>query len=140
MANSVCFAVRLPSGFLESWSDRISKLLSGVRSSCDILAKNSDLYFEVSANCSGLIFERLPGLFDLLILLLDFGILMGQQLGLFLQFLIGLLQFLLPALQLLGQRLRLLEQVFRAHVGLDRVEHDADALGQLIEERPGESG
>ncbi len=34
----------------------------------------------------------------------------------------------------LGQRLRLLEQVFRAHVGFDGVEHDADRLGQLIEE------
>ena len=44
------------------------------------------------------------------------------------------LQLLLPALQLLGQRLRLLEQVLGPHVGLDRVEHDADALGQLVEE------
>ena len=43
-------------------------------------------------------------------------------------------QLLLLRLQLVGQRLRLLEQLFRAHVGGDRVEHDADALGQLVEE------
>ena len=39
-------------GFLHSWSERISRLLSGVRSSCDMLARNSDLYFDVSASCS----------------------------------------------------------------------------------------
>ena len=30
----------------------MSKLLSGVRNSCDMFARNSDLYFEVSASCS----------------------------------------------------------------------------------------
>ena len=34
---------RLPSLFWQSWSDRISRLFSGVRSSCDMLARNSDL-------------------------------------------------------------------------------------------------
>ena len=51
-ANSTCLPLRLPSGFLQSWSERISRLLSGVRSSCDMFARNSDLYFEVSASCS----------------------------------------------------------------------------------------
>ena len=37
-------------------------------------------------------------------------------------------------LQLLGERLRLLQQLLGPHVGGDRVEHDADALGQLVEE------
>ncbi len=45
------------------------------------------------------------------------------------------LQFLLLQLELARQRLRLLQQVFRARVGLDRMEHDADALGELIEKR-----
>ncbi len=52
LENSTCLALRLPSVFLQSWSERISRLLSGVRSSCDMLARNSDLYFEVSASCS----------------------------------------------------------------------------------------
>ena len=47
-ANSTCFADRLPSGFSVSCWPRIKMLLSGVRSSCDMLARNSDLYFEVS--------------------------------------------------------------------------------------------
>ena len=82
----------------------------------------------------GLFFERLPGLLDFLVLAFDFLVLMGEQPGLFLQLLVGLLQLFLAALQLLGQRLRLLEQIFGAHVGVDRIEHDADALGQLVEE------
>ncbi len=45
------------------------------------------------------------------------------------------LQFLLPRLELAGQQLRLHQQVLGAHPGLDRVEHDADAFGQLGEER-----
>src|SRR4051794_39003461 len=49
-ANSTCLAVRLPSGLSVSCWPRIRMLLSGVRSSCDMLARNSDLYFEVSAS------------------------------------------------------------------------------------------
>ena len=49
---STCFAVRLPLSFAASTFDRISSELSGVRSSCDMFARNSDLYFELSASCS----------------------------------------------------------------------------------------
>ena len=51
-ANSTCLPVRFPSGFSASWLARMSRLLSGVRSSWDMLARNSDLYFEVRASCS----------------------------------------------------------------------------------------
>ena len=51
-ANSVCFSLRLPCGLSASSLDRISSELSGVRSSWLMLARNSDLYFEVSASCS----------------------------------------------------------------------------------------
>jgi len=37
---------------LASCRERINMLLSGVRSSCDMLARNSDLYLEVKASCS----------------------------------------------------------------------------------------
>ena len=51
-ANSTCLRVRLPSGFsLSSLASRSSEL-SGVRSSCDMLVRNSDLYFEDRASCS----------------------------------------------------------------------------------------
>ena len=42
-ANSICFSVRLPSGLSASSFARISSELSGVRSSCDMFARNSDL-------------------------------------------------------------------------------------------------
>ena len=37
----------------------------------------------------GLLFQRLPGLLDFLVLAFDFLVLVGQQAGLFLQFLVG---------------------------------------------------
>ena len=51
-ANSTCLAVRVFSGLSKRSLDRMSKLLRGVRSSCDMLARNSDLYLEVRASCS----------------------------------------------------------------------------------------
>ena len=49
--------------------------------------------------------------------------------------LVRLLQFLLLRLKFAGELLRLLQQIFRAHRRLNRVEHDADGLRQLFEER-----
>src|SRR5207247_933755 len=49
-ANSTWRAVRFPSAFSVSWWARMSRLLSGVRSSWDMLARNSDLYLEVRAS------------------------------------------------------------------------------------------
>ncbi|MNC88058.1 hypothetical protein D3C83_38400 [compost metagenome] len=43
LANSICFGVRLPPTLSARSRARISRLLSGVRSSCDMLARNSDL-------------------------------------------------------------------------------------------------
>src|ERR1051326_5744161 len=51
-ANCTCLELRFSSLFSANWRERISMLLSGVRSSCDMLARNSDLYLEVSASCS----------------------------------------------------------------------------------------
>ena len=59
---------------------------------------------------------------------------LAQRRGLLLQALVGLLELLLLALQLAGEELGLLEQPFGAHVRRDRVEHDADRLGELVEE------
>ena len=47
----------------------------------------------------------------------------------------GVLELLVGLLQLLGERLRLLQQVLGPGVGLDGVDHDADRLGELVEER-----
>ena len=102
-------------------------LLSGVRSSCDMLARNSDLYFEVSDKLGGLLFQRAARLFDFLVLALHLDVAFGELLGLLLELFVGLLQFLLLGLQFAGKLLRLLQQAFGLHRRLDRVQHDADA-------------
>ena len=51
-ANSTCFDVSVASRFSASSFERINRLFSGVRNSCDMFARNSDLYLEESANCS----------------------------------------------------------------------------------------
>ena len=51
LAYSTCLAVRFRPGFCASSRARISRLFSGVRSSCDMFARNCDLYFEASASC-----------------------------------------------------------------------------------------
>ena len=83
----------------------------------------------------GLLLERAARLLDLLVLALDLGVLLGELLGLRRQLLVGLLQLALARLQLDGQLLRLLQQALGAHRRLDRVEHDADRLRELLEER-----
>src|SRR5205807_2641796 len=57
---------------------------------------------------------------------LDLGFLLRKQLGLFLQFRVRFLQ-------LLRQGLALFEQFFRPHSSCNRVEHNANALRQLVE-------
>ena len=81
-----------------------------------------------------LLLERAAGLLDFLVLALDFGVLLGELLGLRRQLLVGLLQLGLPGLQLDGQLLRLLQQALGAHRRFDGVEHDADRLRELLEE------
>ena len=50
LAYSTWVSVMLSSGLSSSCSARISRLFSGVRSSCDMLAMNSDLYFDETAS------------------------------------------------------------------------------------------
>ncbi len=50
-AYSTCLGVRLRDGFCASNWARMSRLLSGVRSSWLMLARNSDLYLEASDSC-----------------------------------------------------------------------------------------
>ena len=83
----------------------------------------------------GLLLERPPRLLDLVVLALDLDVLLRQLLRLERQLFVGLLQLGLPRLQLQRQLLRLLQQVLGAHRGFDGVEHDADRLRQLLQER-----
>ncbi len=89
----------------------------------------------------GALLQDLPRLLDLGVLDLDVAVLLGQQLGLLLQFGIGRLEGLLPVLQLLRpvaqllrELLRLLQQLLGRGVDADRVDAGRDHLGQLVEE------
>ena len=83
----------------------------------------------------GLFFQRFLGLLDFAVLGFHFGLLLGQQLRFFLQLGVGGLQLELLAAQLFGQRLALLQQLLGPHGGGDGVQHDADGLRELVEER-----
>ena len=122
-------------GSCDSWSDRMSRLLSGVRSSCDMLARNSDLYFEVRASCLAFSSSAWRACSTSWFLRSTSWFWWASSRAFSCS---SWLVFCSSSCRLcnsLGQRLRLLEQVLRAHVGFDGVEHDADDFGQLIEER-----
>ena len=99
-----------------------------------MLARNSDLYFEVSASSAAFSSSARRACSTSRVLALDLGVLLGQQLGLGAQFLVGLLQLALARLQFHRELLGLREQAFGAHGGLDGVEDRADALRQQVEE------
>ena len=54
LANSTCLSVRFRGAFSASCWPRMRMLFSGVRSSCDMLARNSDLYRDVIASSDAL--------------------------------------------------------------------------------------
>ena len=82
----------------------------------------------------GLLLEPAPRQLDLLVLDLDVAVLLGQQARLLLELVVGLAQLLGLLLELLREALGLGQQLLGAHVGADRVEHDADRLGDPGEE------
>ena len=131
--------------------ERISRLFSGVRSSWDMLARNCDLYLEVSASCSA--FSSSPAGRSIWRSSLD-SRLAGSPFStssLLLQ--LVLLRLLAPELARLLLQSRLSpssccwlcsswvsdcdcfsSSSVRMFAAM-RVEHDADALGELVEER-----
>src|SRR6476469_7774714 len=84
-AYSICFSVRFFGLLSASSFARMSTLLSGVRSSCDMLARNSDLYLLVASS-------SFP--FSCAIFFNEFGIDLPQFFFLCFQFFFGSLQFL----------------------------------------------
>ena len=100
-----------------------------------MLARNSDLYFDVSASSAAFSSSARRACSTSLFLRSTSTFCSASCLRLQRQLLVGLLELGLPRLQLDRQLLRLLQQVLGPHRRLDRVEHDADRLGQLLEER-----
>ena len=108
--------------------ERRAQLVRHVREELGLVARGE-------RQLRGLLFQRPARLLDFLVLALHLGVLLGEQLRLGGQLLVGLLQLLLLRLQLAGELLRLLEQALGAHRRLDGVEHHADGAGELLEER-----
>ena len=133
--NSICLPDRLPAVFSASCWLRIRIELSGVRNSCDMLARNSDLYLEVSASSAAFSSSARRACSTSAFLRSTSAFCSASSRGLGGQFLVGVLQFALARLQFDRELLRLREQAFGAHRRFDRVEDDADALRQLVEER-----
>ena len=133
-ANSTCLGVRLPAGvvgqLLAEDEDGVERRAQLVRH----VGQELGLVLRGQRQLGGLLLEGAAGLLDFAVLALDLGVLLGEQPGLGGQLFVGLLQLALPRLQLDGQLLRLLEQALGAHRRLDRVEHHADARGELLEE------
>ena len=100
-------------GFWASSRARISRLLSGVRSSWDMLARNCDLYLEASASCCARSSSscRACSISAFLVSMSRFCA--GEQCRLVLQLGVGALQLLLPGLQLPRPRLQLAGQPLR---------------------------
>src|SRR5690348_11680838 len=82
-----------------------------------------------------LLFQCSASLFDFLIFAFDFGVLFGELLRFQSKLLIFLLQLALLSGEFAGELLRLLQQAFGLHRGFDGIENDADARGELLEER-----
>ena len=137
-ANSTCFAVRFCAEFCASTPARMSMLVSGVRSSWDMLARNSDLYRDASASCwaRSSISCRACSISKFLTSMSRFcrtsSAAFSSSSALDCCSSSGCSSP--TGLQLGGQPLRLVEQGVGAGVGDDRVEVDADALHQLLEE------
>ena len=136
-ANSTCFGGEIAGGvfgeLLAEDEDGVERRAQLVRH----VGEELGLVLRGERQLGGLFLERAAGLLDLGVLALDLGVLLGEQLGLCAQLFVGLLEFALAGLQLDGELLRLREQALGAHRRFDGVEHDADALRELLEEGRG---
>src|SRR5579859_5270548 len=123
-------ALRIVGQLLAEDEDRVERRAQLVRH----VGQELRLVLRCQRQLGRLLLQGAAGLLDFLVLALDLDVALGKLLRLLLELFVGLLQLLLLRLQHLGELLRLLEQAFGLHRRLDRVEHDADRGGELLEE------
>ena len=154
-----------PGGSPDKSLDRISRLLSGVRSSCDHIGQELRLVLRSQRQLLGLFLQRELGLLDLAVLALPPAVLDRQRAPspparrwsaaarpVWCAAALPIGAASRPAFPAGrwsscssscwacssgGQQLRLLEQAFRPHVGGDGVEHDPDAIPSADRGTPG---
>ena len=134
-ANSTCLprqiAVRVLGQLLAEDEDRVERRAQLVAH----VGQELGLVLRGQRELGRLFLQRAARLLDFLVLALDFDVALGELLRLLLELLVGLLQLALLRLQFAGELLRLLEQALGLHRRFDRVQHDADRVGELLEER-----
>ena len=135
LAYSTWVSVMLWSGLSSSCWARIKRLFSGVRSSCDMLAMNSDLYFDETASWPAFSSTRRLDSSTSWFFCSASMFCSASSLAWRSQVLVGLAQLFLLRAELFGQRLGLLEQRLGERAAFDRAEDEADALGDRVEER-----
>ena len=123
-------AVRIVAELLAEDQDRVERRAQLVRH----VGEELGLVLRGERELGRLFLDRAAGLLDFLVLALDLDVALGELLRLLLELLVGLLQLPLLRLQFAGELLRLLEQPFGLHRRFDRIEHDADAGGELLQE------
>ena len=124
-------AVRIVAKLLAQDQDRVQRRAQLVRH----VGQEFGLVLRGQRQFRRLLLQRAACLLDLLVLALHLDVLLGELLRLLLELFVGLLQLALLRLQFGGELLRLLQQALGLHRRLDRVQHDADAGGELLEER-----
>jgi len=138
-ANSTCLPLRLPSGFsVNCWprdQDAVERRAQLMRTCWP----GTRTCISSQRKLGGLFFERAPRLLDFLVLALHLDVTLGELLSFCSSCsLVCCNPSAGPATR--GKLLRLLQQAFGLHRGFDAVQHDADAVGELIEERHLRSG
>ena len=123
-------AVRILGELLAEDQDRVERRAQLVRH----VGEELGLVLRGERKLGRLLLQRAARLLDFLVLALHLDVALGELLRLLLELLVGLLQLLLLRLQLAGELLRLLEEALGLHRRLDAVEHDADRVGELLEE------
>ena len=113
----------------------MSRLLSGVRSSCDMLARNSDLYLEVSASCLAFSSSAWRACSTSWFLRSTSWFWWASRPAFSCNSWLVFCNSSWRVCSCWASDCDCLSKSSVRHVGLDRVEHDADALGQLVEER-----
>ena len=134
-ANSTCLAEQVAVGvvgqLLAQDQDRVQRRAQLVGH----VGEELGLVLRGQRQLGRLFLHRAAGLLDFLVLALHLDVALGELLRLLLELLVGLLQFALLGLQFAGELLGLLQQALGLHRRLDAIQHDADAVGELLEER-----
>ena len=123
-------AIRVVAELLSEDQDRVQRRAQLVAH----IGEEFGLVFRGQRKLGGLLFQRAAGLLDLLVLAFHLDVALGELLCLLLELVVGLLQFALLGLQFACELLRLFEQAFGLHRRFDRIENDADGVGELLQE------